>query len=395
MPDDFDIHSRARNILKQRAEMAQGERQLDWGMAENLAYATLLDEGFPIRITGQDVRRGTFFHRHATFHNVNERRSYTPLQKLKEDQPRFTIIDSLLSEEAVLAYEYGYATTNPQSLVVWEAQFGDFANGAQVVIDQFITSGEAKWGRYCGLVLLLPHGYEGQGPEHSSARLERFYQLCAQENIQLAVPTTPAQIFHLLRRQMLLKVRKPLVVMSPKSLLRLPQAVSTLEELTQGHFLAVIDDHSADKSAISDIVICSGKVYYELREKQQQQKLNHVAIVRLERCYPFPYQELKDILQTYPNAQSIRWCQEEPKNQGAWRSITHRMDRILLAIKSPCKQIIYTGRQASASPAVGSPKVHKQQQTDLIDQALGLKPVVFKDERWHRFLGDDADYRTQ
>ena len=396
VPTEFEIHSRARNILKQRQAMADGERPLDWGMAENLAYATLLNDGFVVRITGQDVRRGTFFHRHATYHNVSEKRSYTPLQKLTEGQPRFTIIDSLLSEEAVLAFEYGYSTTNPNALVIWEAQFGDFANGAQVVIDQFITSGEAKWGRYSGLVMLLPHGYEGQGPEHSSARLERFFQLCAQENIQLVVPTTPAQIFHLLRRQMHLKLRKPLIVMTPKSLLRLPQAVSSMHELANGSFQPVIDDIEVqDKQKITDVVLCSGKVYYELRDKQQQEKLHHIAIIRLERYYPFPYQQLLDVCQSYANATAFRWCQEEPKNQGAWRSVTHRLDRVLLAADAKSQQVIYTGRVASASPAVGSAKVHKQQQNDLINEALGLSAPQPKNERWRKILGDKADYRSQ
>lgn len=387
VPNDFEIHSRARNILKQRMEMASGEKLCDWGMAENLAYASVLEEGYPVRITGQDVRRGTFFHRHATYHNISERKTYTPLQKLKEKQPRFTIIDSLLSEEAVLAFEYGYSTTSPQSLVIWEGQFGDFANGAQVVIDQFITSGEAKWGRYSGLVMLLPHGYEGQGPEHSSARPERFLQLCADENIQLVVPTTPAQIFHLLCRQALIKQRKPLVVMTPKSLLRHPLAVSSLQELSKGAFENVIDDADvSDKSKIKEVVICSGKVYYDLKLKQNEEKLKHIAIIRLERHYPFPYLELLEVVNSYAKTVIYRWCQEEPKNQGAWRSIVYRINRVLDKVKVKNSEIIYIGRADSASPAVGSIKVHKSQQEDLVAEALGLKERAIADPRWKKFL---------
>jgi 2-oxoglutarate dehydrogenase E1 component len=392
VPEDFSIHSRAQKILLNRREMAEGVRPLDWGMAENLAYGTLLDEGTPIRITGQDVCRGTFFHRHAVYHNTEERKSYTPLAHLSDDQPRFTIIDSLLSEEAVLAFEYGYATSSPDTLVVWEAQFGDFANGAQVVIDQFITSGEAKWGRYCGLVMLLPHGYEGQGPEHSSARPERFMQLCAEENIQLVVPSTPAQIFHLLRRQIHNKLRKPLVVMSPKSLLRHPEAISSLDELANGHFQMVIDDPEVtDAKAIEAVVICSGKVYYELREKQRQEGLKTVALVRLERYYPFPYVELLEVISRYSKAKVVRWCQEEPKNQGAWRSINHRIERVLQKATKGKVHVSYAGRPSSASPAVGSARVHKQQQDLLIAEALGLETSVRPTERWLRQLGKSAD----
>jgi 2-oxoglutarate dehydrogenase E1 component len=391
LPVDFNAHSRANNILKQRVEMAQGTRLVDWGFAENLAYATLLKEGFDIRITGQDVRRGTFFHRHATFHDTKVKQAYTPLKKLDDTQPSFTIIDSMLSEEAVLAFEYGYASSSPNSLVVWEAQFGDFANGAQVVIDQFISSGEAKWGRYCGLVMLLPHGYEGQGPEHSSARVERYFQLCAEDNIRLVVPSTPQQMFHLLRHQMLVKVRKPLIVMTPKSLLRLPEAVCSLDDLAKGSFEPVLDDLEVkEPNEISDIVFCSGKIYYELREQQQKYKLKNVALVRLERYYPFPYQEVLDIINRYKNTKVIRWCQEEPKNQGGWRSLTHRFDRVIQKSNHSIEHIVYVGRSSSASPAVGSIAVHKEQQQFLIDQALGMKELLEGNQRWRRVLGNDS-----
>lgn len=393
LPEGFSVHSRAKNIIEQRAAMSEGKQPIDWGFAENLAYATLLKEGFDVRITGQDVRRGTFFHRHATYHNTEERKAYTPLQKIAENQPSFTIIDSVLSEEAVLAFEYGYASSSPNTLVIWEAQFGDFANGAQVVIDQFISSGEAKWGRFCGLVMLLPHGYEGQGPEHSSARLERYFQLCAEDNIRLVVPSTPQQIFHLLRHQMRVKARKPLIVMTPKSLLRSPQAVCSLDELASGSFESVIDDKNADPKKIKEIVFCSGKVYYELLEKQQELKLNHIALIRLERYYPFPYLEVLAVLNRYSKAEVVRWCQEEPKNQGGWRSLTHRFDRVIEKSDLKMAHILYAGRESSASPAVGSLAIHKQQQSLLVEQALGLKELSKGKQRWRRKLGDDSDMK--
>ncbi len=313
------LHPRVEKILDERRKMAAGALPLDWGFAETMAYASLLHEGYPIRICGQDSERGTFFHRHAVVHNQTDGDDYVPLQHLADNQPNFEIIDSLLSEEAVLAFEYGYATTEPETLVIWEAQFGDFVNVAQVVIDQFITSGETKWGRLCGLTMLLPHGYEGQGPEHSSARIERFLQLSVDHNIQVCIPTTAAQIFHLLRRQIQRRFRKPLIVMAPKSLLRHKLAASNLDELTRGGFQPVIGDvDTAAPTHITRLVLCSGKVYFDLLERKHAESLDHIAIVRIEQLYPFPWRLLKKELARYPHATEFCWCQEEPQNQGAW-----------------------------------------------------------------------------
>jgi 2-oxoglutarate dehydrogenase E1 component len=367
VPDDFSMQKQVAKIYQDRKKMAAGELPMDWGFAENLAYATLLKQNYKVRICGQDSGRGTFAHRHAVVHNQEEAGTFQPLKEIKPGH--FKIIDSLLSEEAVLAFEYGYSTTEPRSLVIWEAQFGDFANGAQVVMDQFISSGEAKWGRYCGLVMLLPHGFEGMGPEHSSARLERYLQLCAEQNMQVCVPSTPAQTFHMLRRQMLQSFRKPLVVMTPKSLLRHKLAVSTKEELTEGGFQLIIPE--IDQQNIKDIkriVLCSGKVYYELLQKRREQKLDNVAIIRIEQLYPFPEAELRSLLEQYPQAKDVIWCQEEPKNQGAWYCSQHH----LIAALSPQQTLSYAGREASASPAVGLPSLHMKQQTALVDQALGV-----------------------
>ncbi|PIE83171.1 MAG: 2-oxoglutarate dehydrogenase E1 component [Candidatus Contendobacter odensis] len=368
VPEGFQMHPRVAKIMDDRRKMAAGALALDWGFAENLAYATLLKEGHQVRISGQDCGRGTFFHRHSVLHNQKDGSSYTPLMYLYPDQPMFMVIDSILSEEAVLAFEYGYATAEPNGLVIWEGQFGDFANGAQVVIDQFISSGQTKWGRLCGLVMLLPHGFEGQGPEHSSARLERYLQLCAEKNMQVVVPSTPAQCFHMLRSQMLRPFRKPLIVMSPKSLLRHRMAVNSLEDLTEGRFYQIIgetDSHDAEK--ITRIVFCSGKVYYDLLETRRAKELQHIAIIRIEQLYPFPQQQYNREIERYPNVTDIVWCQEEPKNQGAWYQTLHHLERGLQSHQ----KLHYSGREPAASPAVGYYSVHVEQQQQLVNKALG------------------------
>jgi len=368
-PEGLKLHPRVAKIYDDRRKMGAGALPMDWGYAENLAYASLLDDGYPVRITGQDCGRGTFFHRHAVLHNQNDGSSYIPLRHVSEDQPNFLVIDSVLSEEAVLAFEYGYATHDPRSMVIWEAQFGDFANGAQVVIDQFISSGETKWGRLCGLTLLLPHGYEGQGPEHSSARVERFLQLCAEDNMSVIMPSTPAQCFHMLRRQMVRTLRRPMIVFTPKSLLRHRLAVSTHEELTNGQFMPVIDDiDGADPAKVERLLLCSGKVYYDLLEQQRELGLENVAIARVEQLYPFPYTEVENLCKKYSNAKAVVWTQEEPRNQGAWRATRHRVERVLRDDQT----LEYAGRQPSASPASGYASVHNQQQRTLVEQALGV-----------------------
>ncbi|MCP3906974.1 MAG: 2-oxoglutarate dehydrogenase E1 component [Oceanicoccus sp.] len=373
IPEGFPIQRQVGKIYEDRHKMAAGATPINWGFAETLAYGTLLDAGNPIRLTGQDVGRGTFSHRHAVLHSQNDASIHVPLQHIAEDQPTFTIHDSLLSEEAVLAFEYGYATTMPNVMVIWEAQFGDFANGAQVVIDQFITSGEHKWQRLCGLTMLLPHGYEGQGPEHSSARLERFLQLSAEHNIQVCVPTTPAQVFHMLRRQSLRPLRKPLIVMSPKSLLRHKEAVSTLEELADGQFQNVLGEtDQLDPKKVTRAVVCSGKVYYDLRETRREKAIDNVVIIRLEQLYPFPEQGLEEALAPFTELQEIVWCQEEPMNQGAWYSSQHHMRRVIHKHKSAL-YLEYAGRDASASPAAGYMALHVAQQQKLIAEALGLE----------------------
>lgn len=374
-PDGFPLQRQVSKILQDRRKMAAGAMPLNWGFAENLAYASLLSQEHPIRLTGQDVGRGTFSHRHAVLHNQNDGSDYIPLQHMSDDQATFDIYDSLLSEEAVLAFEYGYATTQPQGLVIWEAQFGDFANGAQVVIDQFITSGEHKWARVCGLTMLLPHGYEGQGPEHSSARLERFMQLSAEHNIQVCAPTTPAQVYHMLRRQAIRPLRKPLVVMSPKSLLRHKEAISTLEDLAEGRFHNVLDEtDDIDKSKVQRVVFCSGKVFYDLRAARRERGLNHIAILRLEQLYPFPEEELQEILAvSYPNIVDAIWCQEEPMNQGAWYASQHHMRRVIQRHKVDV-YLRYVGRDASAAPAAGYMALHLEQMKQFIDDAMGEMP---------------------
>ena len=386
LPKGFLVHDRLSKVLKARQQMINEERPIDWGFAENMAYATLLSEGFDVRLTGQDSGRGTFSHRHAVYHDQstdNTCWTWKPLSHLQIDKPvregksigNITITDSLLSEEAVLAFEYGYATSDPEVLNIWEAQFGDFANGAQVVIDQFISSGEQKWGRLSGLVLFLPHGYEGMGAEHSSARLERYLQLCAQHNMQICIPSTPAQIYHLLRRQMIRHYRKPLITFTPKSLLRHPAVVSSLDELCHGSFQPVLDDPFYQnepievKQDITRVILCSGKVYYDLLEVCQENDdlRKHIVLVRIEQLYPFPKQQMNAILDEYPNMNDLVWCQEEPLNQGAWDSIKHRFRSYEVQHNMMC-----VSRPSSAAAAVGSFKAHKKEQQTLVNEALGL-----------------------
>jgi 2-oxoglutarate dehydrogenase E1 component len=369
LPDGFSLHPVVTRLLNEREKMTTGEIPMNWGYAETIAYASLLHEGYGVRLSGQDSGRGTFAHRHAVLYELETGETFVPLEKTASDPNKpFVVIDSILSEEAVLAFEFGYACSEPTCLVLWEAQFGDFANGAQVVIDQFISSGEQKWGRLCGLVMLLPHGYEGQGPEHSSARLERFMQLCAQHNIQVCTPTTPAQMFHLLRRQMLRKFRKPLIVMTPKSLLRHKLAVSAIEALTHGRFYPVIAEvDNLDAAKVRKIVLCCGKVYYDLLQRRREDEtLNHVAIIRIEQLYPFPKKALIEELEKFPQAKKVVWCQEEPQNQGVWFASQHNIMDCLQQNQT----LSYAGREFAAAPAVGSSILHAQQQQALVEQAL-------------------------
>ncbi len=372
MPDGFVLHPRIKKIMDDRLKMTEGTMPMDWGYGETMAYATLLNEGIPVRMSGQDVSRGTFFHRQATVHNQETGEEYTPLCFISDTQAKFSIFDSLLSELGVLGFEYGYASTVPKKLAIWEAQFGDFANEAQVVIDQFISSGEQKWGKLCGLVMFLPHGYEGQGPEHSSARLERYLQLCAEENIQVCVPSTPAQIFHLLRRQVLRNMRKPLIVLTPKSLLRHKLASSKLEEISDSKrsFLPMIKEtEQQDLKSVRRVVFCTGKVYYDLLEYRMAQKIQDIAIIRIEQLYPFPDQELQEVLEYYKAVKDIVWCQEEPQNQGAWYSIKHHLD--VVWNQGQGRTLRYAGRKAAAAPAVGYHHLHEEQQKALVLEALG------------------------
>lgn len=374
IPEGFTLHSRVKKIVEDRAAMGEGKLPVDWGMAENLAYASVLVSGYGVRISGEDVGRGTFFHRHAAFHDQNrtswDSGTYHPLKNLQEKQAGFQCFDSVLSEEAVLAFDYGYSSANPYELVIWEGQFGDFANGAQVVIDQFIASGEAKWGRASGLVMLLPHGYEGQGPEHSSARLERFMQACAENNMEVCVPTTAAQVFHMLRRQAVRMQRKPLIVMSPKSLLRHKDAASSLEELANGEFKRVIGEvDDLDPKKVKRVILCSGKVYYDLVNARREKKINDIAIVRLEQLYPFPKDSLEKEMAKYPKATEIVWAQEEPRNQGAWYWMASRHH--LVTQIGPKQKLLLVARPASSSPAVGYLAKHNEQQKALIESALG------------------------
>ncbi|MCG8371040.1 MAG: 2-oxoglutarate dehydrogenase E1 component [Proteobacteria bacterium] len=368
-PSDLKPHGRVQRIMDDRLKMARGDMDMDWGFAETMAYASLLAEGHDVRLVGQDSGRGTFFHRHAVLHNQLNNREYTPLERIVDRKNAFRIIDSFLSEEAVLGFEYGYASTAPDTLVIWEAQFGDFANGAQVLIDQFISSGEAKWGRLCGLTMFLPHGYEGQGPEHSSARLERFLQLCAEHNMQVCVPSTPAQMFHMLRRQHVRNFRKPLIVLTPKSLLRHKMSVSPLTELSSGRFELIIPEVEAiqpDKTR--RLVFCSGKVYFDLLEAREVHGIDDVAIIRIEQLYPFPIVQYAEIVEQYAHVEEIVWCQEEPLNQGAWYQIKHRLQEPL----PERQQLYYAGRPGAAAPASGVFKVHLQQQQALVEAALDI-----------------------
>ncbi|RUO18481.1 2-oxoglutarate dehydrogenase E1 component [Aliidiomarina iranensis] len=369
VPEDFKLNARVGKVYEERAKMAKGDRKLDWGMAETLAYASLVKAGHRIRMTGQDCGRGTFFHRHSVLHNQKDAATFLPLTAIDKDQAPIEIYDSVLSEEAVMAFEYGYATAEPNTMVIWEAQFGDFANGAQVVIDQFLSSGEQKWGRLCGLTLLLPHGYEGQGPEHSSARLERFLQLSADHNWSVCVPTTPAQVFNMIRRQQLRPVRRPLIVMTPKSLLRHPDAVSSLDELAIGKYQNVIGEiDDLDSKKVKRVVFCSGKVYYDLLSARRDSEKTDVAIIRVEQLYPFPHEEMAEVLKDYQHVKDFVWCQEEPQNQGAWYCSQHHFRE---AIPDGAK-LQYAGRAASSSPAVGYAAVHKEQQEKLVNEALSI-----------------------
>jgi 2-oxoglutarate dehydrogenase E1 component len=362
IPDNVLPIKKVLKLYADRKEMAS-KGEFDWAMGELLSYATLLEEGYPVRMSGQDVERGTFSHRHALVKTEEGDQEYYPLNHVSEKQARFEIYNSLLSEYAVLGFEYGYSMSMPYGLTIWEAQFGDFANGAQVVIDQFISSGESKWGRYSGLVMLLPHGYEGQGPEHSSARLERFLQLAANENMQVANITTPANLFHAMRRQIHRDIRKPLVIMSPKSLLRHPKCISTTEEFSKGGFKEVIDDLNVDPKKVKIVNLCSGKVYYDLLEKKENENRDDVAIVRIEQLYPLPEKQLSEIFSRYKKAQ-FNWVQEEPKNMGAWMH--------LLRYDFPV-QLNEISRRSSASPATGYASVHKQEQEKLVELAFELK----------------------
>jgi 2-oxoglutarate dehydrogenase E1 component len=372
VPPNFKLHPRVEKIIADRRLMGQGKMPVDWGMAENLAYASLLKDGFAVRISGQDSGRGTFFHRHAVLHDQNREKwdsgSYTPLNHVAPNQGDFVVIDSVLSEEAVLGFEYGYSTSEPNELVVWEAQFGDFANGAQVVIDQFIAAGEVKWGRICGMVMLLPHGYEGQGPEHSSARLERYLQLCADYNLQVCVPATPVQMFFLLRRQMIRPYRKPLVIFTPKSLLRHKESVSPLEEFAESKFRPVNGDWDQGISPqdVKRVIVCSGKVFFDLMAARREKGARDAAIIRIAQLYPFPHEEFQEQIDLYRNAGEVMWCQEEPGNQGAWYSIQH----YLLQHMREEQILAHAMRPSSASPAVGYAQLHNEQQKALVEAAF-------------------------
>ncbi|RZI69365.1 2-oxoglutarate dehydrogenase E1 component [Variovorax guangxiensis] len=378
VPEGFTVHPLVKKVLDDRAAMGRGDVNVDWGMGEHMAYASLVASGYPVRLSGEDSGRGTFTHRHAVLHDQNREKfdtgTYTPLQNVADNQAPFVVIDSILSEEAVLAFEYGYASNDPNTLVIWEAQFGDFVNGAQVVIDQFIASGEVKWGRVNGLTLMLPHGYEGQGPEHSSARLERFMQLSADTNMQVVQPTTASQIFHILRRQMVRNLRKPLIILTPKSLLRNKDATSPISEFTKGGFQTVIPDHKEFKAdKVKRLVACSGKVYYDLIKKREERGLDDVAIIRVEQLYPFPHKAFATEVKKYPNLVDVVWCQDEPQNQGAWFFVQHYIHENMV----DGQKLGYSGRAASASPAVGYSHLHQEQQKALVEGAFGkLKGFV-------------------
>ena len=380
VPEGFTVHTLVRKVLEDRAAMGRGDINVDWGMGEHMAFASLVASGYPVRLSGEDCGRGTFVHRHAVLHDQKREKFdegiYIPLENVADNQAPFVVIDSILSEEAVLGFEYGYASNDPNTLVIWEAQFGDFVNGAQVLIDQFIASGEVKWGRVNGITLMLPHGYEGQGPEHSSARLERFMQLSADTNMQVVQPTTASQIFHLLRRQMLRPLRKPLVIMTPKSLLRNKDATSPLSEFTKGGFQTVIGDQGSLKAdKVKRVIACSGKVYYDLAKRREEKGMDDVAILRVEQLYPFPHKAFAAELKKYPGATEVVWCQDEPQNQGAWFFVQHYIHENMAS----GQRLGYAGRAASASPAVGYAHLHQDQQKALIDAAFGrLKGFVLQ-----------------
>ncbi len=384
LPEGFELNQRVAKVIEDRRKMYGGALPMDWGAAETMAYASLLNEGYPVRLAGQDTARGTFFHRHSVLHNSRNGEVHIPLHHIREDQPSFTVIDTILSEEAVLGFEYGFATTSPNTLVIWEAQYGDFVNGAQVVIDQFLSSSEQKWRLLCGLVLMLPHGWEGQGPEHTSARLERFLQLCALDNMQVCQPTTPSQMFHLLRREIIRKYRKPLIIMSPKSLLRRKSSFSSMESLSDGEFHLIIGEIEAiPPENVKRVVICSGKVYYDILEARQEQGISDIALIRIEQLYPFPDQMLKKELSRYKNAMEIVWAQDEPMNQGAWHYIQHLIRECMKNTQS----LSYVGRMPSAAPSGGHHQMHIRRQRRLVKAALNLsnkdhRPVlVFRPEK--------------
>lgn len=371
VPQGFVVHRAVQKILDDRKQMAEGKALVDWGFAEMLAYGSLLREGYPVRLSGQDSVRGTFFHRHCAIYDQETGEVYIPLRNLYAKQAQFLPINSLLSEEAVLGYEVGYATSEPNSLVIWEAQFGDFANNAQVIIDQFLSSSEVKWQRFCGLVLFLPHGYDGQGPEHSSARMERYLQLCAEDNMQVCVPTIPAQLFHLLRRQMLRPYRKPLIVFTPKSLLRHPLSTSPLDEFITGKYQEVLMDCDAEQvAAVRKLILCTGKIYFDLLEAKNTNNITDVVIVRIEQLFPFPKEALRDIFNTFEHVANVVWVQEEPRNQGAWYYMQSR--RNLRACILPHQSLEYVGRDYSASPAVGYLHMHRKQQNKIVQEALEI-----------------------
>jgi 2-oxoglutarate dehydrogenase E1 component len=371
LPDDFHPHRKIAQLATDRRRMFLEDR-VDWSLGETLAYGTLLLEGRNVRLTGQDSGRGTFTHRHAALYDREDGRRRVPLQHLAPEQGRFEVVDTMLSEAAVLGFEYGFSTADPHTLTLWEAQFGDFANAAQVCIDQFIASGESKWGRMSGLTLLLPHGYEGQGPEHSSARLERFLELCADKNLQVCDLTTPAQLFHALRRQLHRPFRKPLVIMSPKSLLRHKLAVSAVNEFTHGTFQPVLDDALAERARVRRIRLTTGKFHYALREAREARELTDTALVRLEQLYPFPAAELAAVFAGYPEARDVCWVQEEPANMGAWRNIRHRLE----AVVPTRMRLSFVARRSAASPATGFYATHQQQESALVEHALGDGPVA-------------------
>jgi 2-oxoglutarate dehydrogenase E1 component len=370
VPEGFNVNPKMVGQLARRAKMGSGELPIDWAFGEAIAFGSLVVEGSRVRLSGQDSGRGTFSQRHAVLYDTQTGKSWTPLSELRSPsapEARFEVFDSSLSEEGVLGFEYGYTVVAREALVLWEAQFGDFVNGAQTIIDQYIAASEDKWRQTSRLTLLLPHGYEGQGPEHSSARLERFLQLCAENNLQVCYPTTPAQYFHLLRRQVRPGMERPLVVITPKSLLRLPAAASAVADFTSGGFQPIIDDAAVTNAeAVERVVLCSGKVYYDLVEGRKKAAVENVALVRMEQFYPFPLTRLREVLRKYPKAKQLVWAQEEPKNMGGWTFVAERLENILTV----CERAIYVGRTASASPATGSYAIHQAEQARLVAEAL-------------------------